>query len=269
MKNLKKILLVIATTFCLSSCVRDIASEKPQPNIKEKEIEIEIKEIEIDKQFPVSSNVHLTIKNINGPITIVGHNKNIASLQVIKRGKDIKDLEKVKIINTLKENEIICTTKHGDNIGEFVSVEYKLTVPFYAVVKLARTINGDITTDYIKGPLKLKTTNGKITSHKTNNSVKATSVNGSIEINSESLAEKQTIDITTVNGSIALNIPGNLHASYQAQTMVGNISSNIPTTYESSHLVGKIIKGIIGDNKKATNTIKLSSTNGNISINSK
>jgi len=225
------------------------------------------KKVEMEEQLPVKNNVHIYIKNINGRITIIGQKKKVAFIQVIKRSKHKKDLDKVKVISKLDKQELIFRTKYteSNNTNINVDVEYTLKVPYNAVVKFAHVLNGTINVSSIAGPLKLQSINGAIRCIKSKNSVVARLNNGSIKLYVEKLSKDQNINLKTGNGNINMTLPKKILTTFYAHTNIGSVSSNIPTAYESRTLLGKTIKGIIG-NEKPNASIKLAARIGSISI---
>ena len=235
-----------------------------------KKLSLKYKQIIIEEQLSVNSNVCINIKNINGTIEISGHNKKSASILVVKRCRKKVNLDYVKVKATINKKELTFTTKYlksKSNVESTsnIDVSYILKVPYNAVVELARNTNGSIITNSLRGPIKLKTTNGSINCNKSRNNVIISSVNGSINVDVDNLSKDQIIDLKTTNSSIKLTVPKKIRTIFDARVNIGNISTNIPITYESRTFMGKTIKGVIG-NKKSNSTIKLRANVGSISI---
>ena len=103
-------------------------------------------------------------------------------------------------------------------------IEWTIKVPEGVVVDL-RTVNGGVRINGLHGEVHAKTTNGGVKgTNITATILEASSVNGGIDIElGGALDANATIDIETVNGGVALEIPAASKATISARAVNGGV----------------------------------------------
>lgn len=216
----------------------------------------------VEKDYSITNDGLIHIKNIDGPITIkTGLDKKSVALRVTKRANAKEHLEHMHIIE-----EEVSTTKlslrtayaYEDVKG---SLDYVLTVPLNASVRVS-TDNGDITCKQIQGAIIVTVGQGTIYLEEPASSVEASIMKqgnitciqpkkantlvthkgtihvidsmdtviaktefGKIEISCKTLPPDTKINCFTEQGSISLYLPNNISCSLHAQTGSGIITS--------------------------------------------
>jgi hypothetical protein len=109
---------------------------------------------------------------------------------------------------------------------------------------VAGTVDGDVFAETMKGP------------------VQAYSVNGSVHAAVHGFGDTGMVKLTTVNGSVALDLPAGLDVTVSANTVNGEISSDFPLT-TSGKLLGHHAAGVIGDGGRR---VELNAVNGSVRL---
>lgn len=158
-----------------------------------------------------------------------------------------------------------------------VVVEFTVEVPA-GIDFVARTTNGEVSTQALSGRVEAYSTNGDVEiggastalGVTTNGSVsirsageaEAYTTNGEIEAFMQALGGAEPMNFTTTNGSITLRLPENFNAEIDAVTTNGRIATDFPITIQGS--VGRNrIAGTIGSGGRE---IRLRTTNGAIRL---
>ena len=106
-------------------------------------------------------------------------------------------------------------------------IEWTVKVPKGLTVDL-RTINGGVRIDGLSGEIHAKTTNGGVKGQNIiPETIEASSVNGGIEFElGAPLDSTDSIDISTVNGGVALSMPSESKATITARCVNGGVRVN-------------------------------------------
>jgi hypothetical protein len=122
-----------------------------------------------------------------------------------------------------------------------VRTEFTLRVP--AGLRLvARTMNGPISVDRVRGDVRLATMNGGIRVS-TTGAVEAQTMNGAID--AVVAPGPGPFVFETMNGDVSVTLPGSMEADVHASTMRGDIDSDFPLN-ESSDYGPSVATGRIG-----------------------
>lgn len=141
-----------------------------------------------------------------------------------------------------------------------VSVEFTIEVPA-GVNLIAKTVNGDVEAGGIGGEVWASTVNGDVTIDAAG-VVHGSTVNGSIRAAMGRADWSGDLSFSTVNGSIELELPADLHADVSASTVNGSMSTDFPLTV-SGRFSNKKMRGTIGDGGR---DLDLSTVNGSIEL---
>ncbi len=143
-----------------------------------------------------------------------------------------------------------------------VRVAFEVTLP-ETVRLIAHTVNGSIKTDPLGASVEAHTVNGSVETESRRGDVTAQTVNGSVRAEAAGVVRAETVngsitarlgradwdgalDFSTVNGSIVLTLPADLHATVRAEAQTGSIKSDFPLTVRREGYTGASAEGRIG-----------------------
>lgn len=141
-----------------------------------------------------------------------------------------------------------------------VDVHFVVKVPA-GVRFVARTVNGNVDADGIGGDVEAHTVNGGIRVAAMG-VARAETVNGSIKASLGRGDGAEPLDFKTVNGSIAVDLPGDVNADVRAGTVNGEIETDFPLTVKG-RLTSKHLSGTLGSGGRA---LSLETVNGSIRL---
>ena len=126
----------------------------------------------------------------------------------------------------------------------------------------ASTVNGAVEVENVGGPVRATTVNGAVDVSTRNGPVTATTVNGNVDVKMTAIAREGEMKFTTVNGRVRVEMPENLNASVEMETMHGSISSDYPVQL-SGTFGPRRAQGTIG---RGGPRIELETLNGSIEL---
>jgi DUF4097 and DUF4098 domain-containing protein YvlB len=141
-----------------------------------------------------------------------------------------------------------------------VKVDFNVRVP-RGVAFVGRTVNGDINATSLASNVVSRTVNGSI-KISTTGYAEATSVNGGISARLGAVSWSDTLEFTTVNGEISLDLPLGVSTEVEARTLNGAISSD-PLLGLTNMKNGKHLSGRIGAGGR---NLSLKTVNGSINL---
>jgi len=231
-----------------------------------------------DKTYTLEAGTPVTVKNVNGDISVSAWDEDYVSVKAVKKTKKGRsELDKVEIRVTTGD-ELSIETKYLEKRAK-VTVEYTIKVPDDIPLKNARTTNGSVRVTGVTGDTKLSTTNGKIMAGDIDGIVEGYSTNGDIVLeNVRGIREGRTtngslrislrdrvendIEIRTTNGSVELGIPENTDVDLDLRTVNGRIGGG-----GFSMVIDEVgrnrLKGRVGDGGYMLN---VRTTNGSITL---
>ena len=141
-----------------------------------------------------------------------------------------------------------------------VQVEFTVRVPA-GVVFVGKTVNGTVDASRLNGDVVLNTVNGSVT-FSTTGQARANTVNGSIRGQMGQANWSGTLKISTVNGGITLELPGDLNTDVKITTVNGDIQTDFPVT-----VMGRVsrrkLEGTIGGGGRL---LSLDTVNGSVAL---
>lgn len=144
-----------------------------------------------------------------------------------------------------------------------VKVAFTVKVP--AGVRFAgRTVNGDVTTGSLGGPVSISTVNGSV-EFSSSAYGQASTVNGSIKGTLGSSLWDGELAFSTVNGSITLDLPADTSTDVRASTVNGDITTDFPLTV-SGRVSRRSVSGTIGGGNGGR-SLALKTVNGSVNLN--
>jgi DUF4097 and DUF4098 domain-containing protein YvlB len=118
--------------------------------------------------------------------------------------------------------------RHGSPCsGCRVTVRYELLVPPGVSAELA-TVNGSVRARDCDAKLSLESVNGSIEATGFRRTIAGQTVNGKIEASAAALPPDASVELQSVNGSVALTLPKDARFQVSASTMNGSIASTLP-----------------------------------------
>lgn len=232
----------------------------------------------IKKQFIVSGDVEVVVRNVNGAVNIETWDNPKVEILAYKSAHGNNFRKVRKYFNSIEINfeqsgkkiwvETHLPKRNGNGffdwlLGDNVSgrVEYEIRLP--AGVNLdVKTTNGKISVSGVKGLVKLKSTNGAIWGENISGMVEAKTTNGAIQISLKEVAPGEELGFYTTNGSIRLHLPEDLSCTLDAKTTNGSIYSDFEI-----RTLGKVkpnrLKGKIGS---GDGLLDLRTVNGSIKL---
>jgi len=219
---------------------------------------------EFHKSYTISADGRVSLRNLNGPVTITAWDKNEVQLDAVKTGESKERLDEAKIQVTAGSSTIDIRTQypvenhnyHGATVG------YTLHVPRKVRLDKIELVNGPIQIDGVQGGVQASSVNGAVEARNTMGEMNLHSVNG--RVIAEIQAPRRMVDLGTVNGQVALMLPSDASAEINASTVHGNISNefNIPVN-RGRFAPGSELKARLGNGETQ---MKLSTVNGGIEI---
>ncbi|MEK6325492.1 MAG: DUF4097 family beta strand repeat-containing protein [Acidobacteriota bacterium] len=211
----------------------------------------------LTKTFPLGAGAKLSLKNVNGNITVSAWDQPKAEVHVIKRGGSDRSAQ-VFFTNSGGNLSIRTAQTRGNQ-----DVKFEVKLPR----KLGRielsSVNGVIKLSDVTAEILVNGTNGAIELANVVGASKIRTVNGSIKATLLEASDRST-EFESTNGSIDLTVPSGFEADLEASTVHGSI--NIDETFGvqvEKGIVGQKAKGEIGQGGER---LKLATTNGNIRL---
>jgi DUF4097 and DUF4098 domain-containing protein YvlB len=221
----------------------------------------------------------IEIKGINGEILAERGSGNEVVVRVEMKGKRDSDPAEIEMV-VLEHGDgvTICAVYPADederpnecqpggrartNVRDHynVEVEFTVTVPD-GVDFIGRTVNGGVDARGIEGDVYAHTVNGSIDIYATG-VAEAGTVNGSITVSMGRADWDGTLDFSTVNGGVTLEMPSDLSTEVSVSTVNGQISSDFPLTVEG-RFSPRHLKGTIGGGGRS---LVIKTVNGSIQI---
>ena len=150
---------------------------------------------------------------------------------------------------------------HMNTDNNDVAVDFDVEVPA-GVHLAARTVNGEVEARGLDADAEAHTVNGSVPLE-TRGRAEATTVNGSVSARLGSMGVNESLDFSTVNGSITLELPNDACAEVTARNVNGGIETDFPVTVRRAGFVGHQLRGTIG---RGGPQIDLSTVNGSIHL---
>ncbi len=217
---------------------------------------------EIHKTVPMDANGSLSVKNINGNVTITAWDRNEAQIDVFKTARSDEKLRESRVEISGSGHSVEVETKLPGHSNNSTKVEYDIHVPRGARIFKAETVNGSVKINGPTGRIKAETVNGNVEVWGAADELSAESVNG--EVKASLVNGGHRVKLNTVNGAISIQVPANINAHVKADTTSGRIHSDLPLAIDSSQYgPGGNANANLGSGGE---TIELETVNGGIYI---
>jgi hypothetical protein len=235
------------------------------------------------RTLPLKAGGLLSLENIDGDVTIEGWKREEVLINATKTGA-AKSLDRIKILVESTEDRVQISTEYVESHLEYLheegeylesrlrelesfssqgSIEYTIKAPLNAIRDGIEHVNGSLTIKGMTGRVSLSTVNGSITANDLADSAEIETVNGDILLSFDQMKDGQTVDLSTVNGAITVQIPPKANADVYAETLNGEITTEFELAMERGQWIGSSMEGRLGAGGAY---IALETVNGSIAI---
>jgi hypothetical protein len=162
-----------------------------------------------------------------------------------------------------------------DNVNQ--TVDFELLVPTRTNLTLNVVNGGNIVVENVEGELELENTNGSITATNVAGTVIANTTNGNVTARMTSLAAKQPMAFTSLNGNVDVTLPASARANLRLRSDMGEVLSDFdvqmrpsaPATINDNRRGGgrfqiEVNKSIFGTINGGGPEIEMRTFNGNV-----
>ncbi len=217
--------------------------------------------------FTLIEGGRISLENVNGDVTIEAWDRDEVSIEAVKKGRSQEALDAAKIEIDATDDAIHIETRYPERRREgrhnAASVDYTLYVPRTAELDKIELVNGSLTLAGAAGDVAASLVNGEVEARGLTGNVEISTVNGELEIQLAELDEGRRVELSSVNGSVRLEVPGGAGAEVEASTVHGDIRNDFGLEVDRSGIVGKSLDGTIGGGGAR---ILLSNVNGSVDI---
>ncbi len=218
--------------------------------------------------YPLAADGRISLDNVNGDVTIEAWDRDEVSIEAIKKGRSQEALDAARIEIEAEEDRIHIETRYSDRgrdrgRRDAASVDYTIRVPRTATLDDVELVNGSLTLDGVAGDVEASLVNGEVKARGLTGNAEISTVNGELEIALAELDAGRLVDLSSVNGSVRLDVPGHAGADVEATTVHGGIRNDFGLEVDRSGMVGRSLEGTFGDGGAR---IRLSNVNGSIEI---
>lgn len=240
----------------------------------------------------VASGGFVEVYGINGSIRARNSSGDRVRVEAEKKSDQGREDEVEIVVNEFANGVVICTVypgqrgecqpgqgAGGNNRDNDVMVTFDIALP-ENVRLVAQTVNGSIKTETLGADVEARTVNGSIETASRRGDVTAKTVNGSVKAEAAGIVRAGTIngsikarmgradwdgtlDFSTTNGSITLELPGDLSTEVRAEAGTGSIKSDFPLDVRRDGYTGAEAEGRIGNGGRDLN---LEVLNGSIKL---
>ena len=143
-----------------------------------------------------------------------------------------------------------------------VSVEFHVLVPKGVKVGV-NTVNGAVTVDGATSDVDASTVNGEVDVTTGGGRVNASNVNGGVRARLARVESDGTMDFTTVNGTVTVEVPADFGGDLEVQTVNGSLNTNFELTV-SGRMDPHHLRGHVG--RPGGPRLRLETVNGNVEL---
>jgi len=232
-------------------------------------------------QGRIADGKTLEIRGVNGDVRAEEATGSEIEVVAVKRGRR-NDLDAVKVEMVEHADGITFCTSYLQRDGQWgkcspgggsrnnnnknnANVSYTVRVPA-GVHFNGHTVNGSVNAKELDGNVVATTVNGDVRVS-TTGYAEARTVNGSINVDCGRANWDDTLNFSTVNGSIEVALPAYTNAEFSASLVNGSITTNLPIL-----LKGRVDKrqmnGTLGGGESSSRKLRMNTVNGSITVKS-
>jgi hypothetical protein len=225
-----------------------------------------------DQTYPLTPDGRVSLTNINGSVTVEAWDRNEVRVEATKIADSQETLNEVTIevdaqaaFVRIKADYEGWKNRSGrdGNRDKKIEVQFKLWVPKTASLNGIETVNGSVTLSNFVNSTKVSAVNGNVNAINLRGNAQLSTVNGEVRAEFDRVEIGSRISLTTVNGSVRLALPSDVHATIKADSLNGEISNEFGLPIKKGQYVGRNLHGRIGNGEVQ---IRLNSVNGPLSI---
>jgi DUF4097 and DUF4098 domain-containing protein YvlB len=225
---------------------------------------------EFHQTYAITADGRVELDNINGDVHISSWDRNEVKVDAVKYADTKERLDEAKIDIDSGKDYVSIRTKYPNRDNNWnwgshnnpASVEYTLTVPRTVHLDEIKLINGALDITGVSGEVRASCINGRLEAQDLSGRAKLETINGKLEAKFNRLAG-QSVELSSVNGSVNLTIPSDSNAEIEASTVSGRISNDLGLNVNRHQMVGQSLRGELG---KGGTRIKLNNVNGRVEI---
>jgi DUF4097 and DUF4098 domain-containing protein YvlB len=225
---------------------------------------------EFHQTYALTPDGRVELDNINGAVHISSWDRNEVKVDAVKYADTKERLDEAKIEIDSGKDYLSIHTKYPEhdhtwNWGSHnnpAGVEYTLTVPRMARLDEIKLINGALDLAGVSGEVRASCINGRLEAHDLAGRARLETINGRLDARFEQLAGN-SVELSSVNGSVELTIPSDSLAEVEANTVSGGIENDFGLHVNHHQFVGHSLRGELGN---GGTHIKLEDVNGRIAI---
>src|SRR6202790_4388674 len=181
---------------------------------------------EFHQTYALTSDGRGELDNINGAVQISTWDQNEVRGDAVKYADPKERLEEARIDIDSGKDHLSIRTKYPDHDLTFnwgshnnpASVEYTLTVPRTARLDEIKLINGELDINGVSGEVNASCINGRLEAHNLAGRARLSTINGRLDARFDQLAGN-SVELSSVNGSVDLTIPSDSKAELEASTV--------------------------------------------------
>lgn len=225
---------------------------------------------EFHQTYALTPDGRVELSNINGDVRISTWDQNQVKVDAIKYADSKEELDEAKIEIDSGTDYLSIRTKYPHHDQNWTSgshnnpasVEYTLTVPRTVHLDEIKLINGELDVTGVRGEVRASCINGRLQATDLTAEARLSTINGRLEARFDQLAGN-SVELSSVNGSIGLTIPSDSQAEVEAKTISGGIENDFGLHVNRHRYVGRDLRGELGN---GGTHIRLNNVNGRVEI---
>lgn len=225
-------------------------------------------------------NGSITVKAYNGRDVIIdggsgsGDNFRHRDLPVPPEAQGMRRLDTGNGINAQEDNNVVTVST-----GIFGGSSLTIQVPASTSVSLHTVNGGHIDVDGVNGDINVEDTNGRVTLTNVGGSIVANALNGRVNATITHLDTTKPSSFSSMNGTIDVTLPADVHAHLRLKTVHGNIYMDNDFNFQQTRTPApegeresngmyrvNVDKGIEGNLNGGGPEIRFQNFNGNIYV---
>jgi DUF4097 and DUF4098 domain-containing protein YvlB len=221
---------------------------------------------QINKTITLAPGSNVTIRSINGRVSIETWDSDKAEINIAIRASDRTAMERRPILVDHTPNSLIIRVeedregrKSGWDRG-WVRHEVNLKLPKSVNLKIS-SVNGTVGVGAITGEVGVSSVNGRVEVAQAGTATALSSINGRVSLSLLRLGEGG-LRVSSVNGGVELGLPSATNAEVDVRSVNGGIDSDLPITVVGEMKRGQL-RGTIGSGGPP---IIITSVNGGVTL---
>jgi hypothetical protein len=204
-----------------------------------------------------------SLDNVNGSVQVEGWEREEVEVDAVKTAKQsAADADLVKIEVESSGGNVAVHTKYPQGSGVEVAVDFRVHVPYQAVLGEVGTVNGSVSVRGLEGGGQLHSVNGNVEVVDSGGRYSAHTTNGDIHMELHRLPVGRPMEVGTVNGSLVVALPPDASANLAVHSLNGDFRSEMPVKTTAGQSP-RVFEGTLGD---GGDPVTLSTVNGGIRV---